>query len=130
MTADLRLTPQRQAVLDVLRSAHDHPTAGEVLDRVRRRAPGIGQATVYRTLDYLVAHGVALELTLGEGAARYDANTDAHDHLVCTGCGRAIDLPPTLASPALTAVGRRHGFAVTGYDLAVRGRCPDCRSRS
>ena len=66
MTADLRLTPQRQAVLDVLRTSPDHPTAQDVFDRVRRTAPGIGAATVYRALNLLVEQGYALELALGD----------------------------------------------------------------
>jgi len=49
----LRLTPQRRAVLDVLRECDDHPTAADVLTRVRRRHPGIGAATVYRSLALL-----------------------------------------------------------------------------
>ena len=53
----LRLTPQRRAVLDVLEAARDHPTASDVYDRVRLHAPGIGAATVYRTLQQLAEDG-------------------------------------------------------------------------
>src|ERR1700754_3720261 len=90
---DIRLTPRRRAVLDVLRGATDHPTAADVYDRVRVVSPGIGAATVYRTLGLLVEAGLALELNLGDGvAARYDANTQRHDHVVCDGCGQAVDI--------------------------------------
>ena len=130
--ANMRLTPQRQAVLDVLRACTDHPTAGDVLDRVRRRHPGIGAATVYRSLALLVESGEALELNLGDGAsARYDGNTSHHDHVVCVDCGRAIDIPRGKAStPNVTGLSRRTGFAITGYDLQFHGRCPDCRKTS
>jgi len=127
MANDLRLTPQRQAVLDVLRGSPDHPTAQDVFDRVRRTSPGIGAATVYRALNLLVAQGQALELDLGDAAARYDANTARHDHVVCTRCGAAGDvdapLPPRLAQ----AVAEVTGFAVTGHDLTFRGLCPSCQ---
>jgi Fe2+ or Zn2+ uptake regulation protein len=126
--ADRRLTPQRRAVLDVLRGSTDHPTAQDVLDRVRRTAPGIGAATVYRALNMLVASGQALELALGDAAARYDANTARHDHVVCTRCGAAADvdagLPPRLAN----RVAEVSGFAVTGHDLKFTGLCPACKS--
>ena len=99
--ADLRLTPQRRAVLDVLRACTDHPTAADVLERVRRHHPGIGAATVYRSLALLVDSGEALELSLGDGAsARYDGNTSHHDHVVCVDCGRAVDIPRTTTAPA------------------------------
>ncbi len=125
--ADGRLTPQRRAVLDVLRSSHDHPTAQDVFHRVSRTTPGIGFATVYRALDMLVATGQARELSLGDAAARFDANVDDHDHLVCDGCGRAVDLDPALTTRVLNQVSTDSGFEVTGYDLQFRGRCPDCR---
>lgn len=130
MDTDLRLTPQRRAVLDVLRASHDHPTAQDVLDRVRRTSPGIGAATVYRALNLLVEQGQALELALGDAAARYDANTARHDHVVCVGCGAAADvdaaLPPRLAETVSTVT----GFSVTGHDLRFRGLCPTCQSRT
>jgi Fur family ferric uptake transcriptional regulator/Fur family peroxide stress response transcriptional regulator len=123
------MTPQRRAVLDALRASHDHPTAAEVYERVRAEAPGIGPATVYRTLSLLVSNGQALELTLGAGqAARFDANTHRHDHVVCEGCGQAMDLDLPVAQSLVGEVSRRSGFAVTGYDLQFRGLCPTCSS--
>ena len=130
MTGDLRLTPQRQAVLDVLRSAADHPTAQDVLDRVRRTSPGIGAATVYRALGLLVQQGQALELDLGDTAARYDANTARHDHVVCVRCGAAADVDAPLPPGLAETVAKVSGFAVTGHDLRFRGLCPTCQSRS
>ena len=126
-----RMTPQRQAVLDVLGSSHDHPTAAEVYDRVRRVHPGIGAATVYRTLALLVDSGQALELSLGDGlSARYDANISRHDHVVCRDCGRAVDVQTTLPSRAVRSLSEHTGFAITGYDLQFHGRCPDCTART
>src|SRR4051812_30402509 len=126
----LRLTPQRRAVLDVLRACDDHPTAADVLARVRRRHPGIGAATVYRSLALLVESGEALELNLGDGAsARYDGNISHHDHVVCVDCGCAIDIPRNSPTPNVAGLSRRTGFSITGYDLQFHGSCPDCRNK-
>jgi Fur family ferric uptake transcriptional regulator/Fur family peroxide stress response transcriptional regulator len=126
--ADLRLTPQRQAVLDVLRGAHDHPTAAEVYERVRAVRPGIGSATVYRALALLVAGGWALELNLGAAtASRYDANTARHDHVVCDGCGYAVDVDRPLPEGMVEEISLASGFSITGYDLQLNGFCPSCR---
>ncbi|SBW26079.1 Fur family transcriptional regulator [Protofrankia symbiont of Coriaria ruscifolia] len=128
---DLRLTPQRRAVLEVLRAAHSHPTAAEVYDRVRQVAPGIGAATVYRSLGLLVQAGHALELSLGNGtAARYDGNTRRHDHLVCDRCGQAVDIDLPSPVEMVDELARSTGFAITGYDLQFRGLCPSCRTGS
>lgn len=124
---DLRLTPQRRAVLDVLHAATDHPTAQEVYERVRRTSPGIGFATVYRTLSRLVDSGQALVLSLGDAAARYDANTARHDHLVCEQCGRAVDVDSGVPAELVTRLAKTSGFRITGYDLQFRGLCRDCQ---
>ncbi len=124
-----RLTPQRQAVLRTLESATDHPTAAEVFERVRVAVPGIGPATVYRTLALLVSHGLALELSLGDGsAARYDGNTVRHDHLVCLSCGAASDIDSALPAQVVRQLTERTGYAITRYDLQFHGLCPACKS--
>jgi Fur family peroxide stress response transcriptional regulator len=79
----MRLTPRRQAVLDVLQSATDHPTGADVYDRVRTQLPGVGPATIYRALGCLVSEGHAHELDLGSTSARYESNLRRHDHVVC-----------------------------------------------
>jgi Fur family ferric uptake transcriptional regulator/Fur family peroxide stress response transcriptional regulator len=124
---EARLTPQRSAVLDVLRASHDHPTAQDVIDRVRHASPGIGAATVYRALNLLVESGQALELDLGDTAARYDANTTRHDHVVCVRCGAAADVDAALPARLAREVSRVSGFSVTGHDLRFRGLCPTCQ---
>ncbi|MGH3664770.1 MAG: Fur family transcriptional regulator [Egibacteraceae bacterium] len=122
-----RLTPQRAAVLDVVRAASDHPTARDIYQRVRRRQPGIGFATVYRTLDLLASHGEILELQLGDDAiARYDGNTGQHDHVVCRGCGAVGDLSVPLPADVTERAARASGFDVDGYELRFSGRCPAC----
>ena len=128
LSSELRLTPQRQAVLAALESATDHPTAAEVFERVRTAVPGIGPATVYRTLALLVSHGLALELSLGEGsAARYDGNPSRHDHLVCSSCGAASDIESALPIQLLREMTGRTGYALSRYDLQFHGLCPDCQ---
>ncbi|HET7531217.1 MAG TPA: transcriptional repressor [Mycobacteriales bacterium] len=130
-TAGARMTPQRSAVLDVLRASTDHPTAADVLERVRGVQPGIGAATVYRTLALLVESGQALELTLGDGqSARYDAKVSRHEHVVCRDCGRAVDVEPTVSPRTVRTLSERTGYTITGYDLQFHGRCPDCTTRT
>jgi Fe2+ or Zn2+ uptake regulation protein len=127
-STELRLTPQRQAVLKVLETATDHPTAAEVFERVRGAVPGIGPATVYRTLALLVAKGLALELSLGDGgAARYDGNTMRHDHLVCSSCGSARDVDSAFPGELLEQLAAGSGYAITRYDLQFHGLCPQCQ---
>ena len=129
MTVDeVRSTPQRRAVLDVLQQAQDHPTAAEVLERVCEILPGVGAATVYRTLGLLVESGQILELRLGQSAAvRYDRTTEHHDHLVCVECGRVEDVRVRLDQQGvLHPLETEYGFRITSYDLRINGICTNC----
>lgn len=128
---ELRLTPQRRAVLDVVAESMDHPTASQVLDRVRTRVEGVGPATVYRTLALLVESGQVAELRLGEGQAlRYDRTVRRHDHLVCTDCGQVQDTHVELDAGALADLTEQTSFSVTGYDVQLHGRCAQCAARN
>ena len=126
----LRLTPQRRAVLDVVAESADHPTAGQVLDRVRARVEGVGAATVYRTLALLAGSGQVAELRLGEGLAlRYDHSVHRHDHLVCTGCGEVRDADVRLEAGALAGLAKTTSYTVDGYDIQLHGRCARCAAK-
>ncbi len=126
-SAAFRLTPQRAAVLDTVRRAQDHPTARDVYQRVRRRVPGIGFATVYRALNLLADHGQVLELQLGdEAVARYDGNVSRHDHVVCSNCGAVADVRVELPGRVTVEATVASGFTVDAYELRFSGRCPSC----
>jgi Fe2+ or Zn2+ uptake regulation protein len=129
-TPALRLTPQRRAVLDVVAEAEDHPTAGQVLERVRERVEGVGAATVYRTLALLVESGQVAELRLGEGQAlRYDQNVHRHAHLVCNACRQVQDTHVQLDAGALAKLTEKTSFTVAGYDVQLHGRCARCAAQ-
>lgn len=128
--AGLRCTPQRLAVYDILIQAAHHPTAEEVYQAVRESIPRISLATVYKSLEALVAIGVATKLTAGIGAtrARYDARRDLHYHFRCLRTGTVRDLPtqfdPDLVKkldPGLADYLNRQGLQVTGYRLELIG---------
>lgn len=123
-----RLTPQRASVFEVVRKARDHPTAREIYARVKAHQPGIGFATVYRTLNLLVVHGEILELRLGDDAvARYDANISPHEHIRCTSCGAIADICVPLPDSATRQAAADSGFDIQGYELRFLGRCGSCR---
>ncbi|HVX70787.1 MAG TPA: transcriptional repressor [Mycobacteriales bacterium] len=128
-TSSTRSTPQRRAVLQAVSQSDDHPTAAEVLDRVSEILPGVGAATIYRTLAMLVESGQILELRVGQSPMRYDRNIERHDHLICNNCGRVIDVElPLDRRRSIDPLEARHDFRVTSYDLRVHGECADCRA--
>lgn len=104
-----------------------HLSAEVVHQRAQERLPEISLATVYNTLNELVAMGEVLEISAAAGPKRYDPNVrHAHHHLVCTRCGLLQDVQPEGTSSLLLPEDRRHGFEVTGVDVVFRGLCPSC----
>jgi Fur family peroxide stress response transcriptional regulator len=122
--AGLRVTPQRLAVLEVLREA-SHPTAEDIFRAVTRRHPGVSFATVYNTLATLEAHGTVTVIATPEGR-RYDTTVHPHQHIRCLRCGRIEDLPEWDGTGWVEAT-RPAGWRVDGWRLMVVGFCPACR---
>ena len=124
---DQRLTPQRQAVLEAVREGDHHPTAREVFAAARRRLPAISFATVYNSLRYLKETGRVREIHFGDGATRYDRETERHDHAICTSCGKLVDFDLPATAELMRAAARKSRFKPESVHLTLAGLCPDCR---
>jgi Fur family transcriptional regulator, peroxide stress response regulator len=124
----LRMTPQRQAILDAVRASHDHPRAADIFERVRAVLPGIAFGTVYNALHALADQGIILQLSFGDHASRFDGRTDRHDHALCTRCGDLVDAvaPPT--ADIVRRAAAETGFAIHAYHTQLLGICAACRA--
>ena len=127
-----RLTRARHTILGTL-TALDHPfTATELQEAVSREEPGIGRASVYRTLLLLEELGYVEKLHQ-PGSEHYTLclKTRHHHHLTCTRCGRseALALGDDLGVLAtLNAAARDLGYLPRTHVLAVYGICPACQA--
>jgi Fur family peroxide stress response transcriptional regulator len=122
-TSGFRFTTQRRCVYDVLLQKRDHPTADEVFQRAKRAMPDISHATVYNCLDALVACGLAKQVTLERGAARFCPNMAEHCHYFCDECGEVFDVMLPADGAFLP---KPKGFKLARYDIAAHGLCADC----
>lgn len=121
------MTPQREAVLQVIRASANHMTANEIFVEARKVLPTISYATVYNSLRYLKDAGLVREIQFGNGASRYDRETDRHDHALCTRCGKLVDFELPLSDDLLRAAARRSKFTPESVHLTLKGICPGCR---
>jgi len=122
-----KLTPQRDAVLQVILNREDHPTANEIFEAARRRLPTISHATVYNSLRYLKDAGLVHEIKFGDGSSRYDRETDRHDHAICNECGKLVDFDLPQTAELMLAAARKSRFKPESVHLTLRGLCADCR---
>ena len=126
----LELTKQRQSVLRVIRESDKHLTANEVFDDARRLLPGISFATVYNSLRYLKNEGLIGEIRFGTDANLYDRKLTRHDHAICNGCGKLVDLEVPLPDGLLEDAAVRSKFEGASIELVLRGLCPECSNES
>lgn len=122
----LNLTTQRRAVLDIVQKAHDHPTAADVMDRLRAQGHLFAYGTVYNSLRYLTEAGLVKELKLGESASRYDGRMEDHHHIVCVRCGRVDEVTTPLPTEWLARAAQETHYHVHHASVVLEGVCEAC----
>ncbi len=123
----LRMTPQRQLVLDAVREL-GHATPEQVCTHVQRSAPAVNITTVYRSLDLLERLGLLRHTHLGHGAPSYSAHEHEHVHLVCHRCGAVTEAPRPVMADLADRLDGEFGFELDVAHLALSGLCRDCRA--
>jgi len=123
----LRLSRQRQVIMEELSKVKSHPTALEIYEMVRQRLPRISLGTVYRNLDILSESGQILKLESAGTQRRYDATTDHHYHLRCLSCGRVYDAPLEPLDSINKLLLGCNDFCIIGHRLEFLGYCSHCR---
>ena len=126
LNPQMRLTTQRQIILEELGKVTSHPTANEVYDMVRKRLPRIGLGTVYRNLELMAETGIILKLEVGGTQKRFDATTEPHYHIRCLSCGKVDDIEiPVIADINKTAA-ELSNYQVLGHHIEFSGTCSEC----
>lgn len=127
----LRRGRRREQVLSEFLSTERHVTAEELHDSLKRKAAGIGIATVHRCLELFAACGLARKLKVGSGRASYehDYGHPHHDHLICLDCGKTAEFLDPMIEKLQEKAAEEHGFLVKRHSLEVYGLCEDCRKR-
>lgn len=119
-----RKTNQRTAIRDVF-SQTDRPlSTEEVLQAAQHRKPGLGIATVYRTIKLLLGEAWLCTVKLPGQPPRYElAGKPHHHHFYCQACGRVYEVP---GSGNLLDALVPKGFTLESHDLVFYGRCAEC----
>jgi Fur family ferric uptake transcriptional regulator len=125
--AGVRITPQRLAIAEALMNGRKQMSANELFDRVRRKHPYIGRATVFRSLDMLAEAGVAQRIERqGHVSAYVWCEPGHHHHLVCSRCGRVEELTEEMVEPLIANIAKRRRFQVNHATLDFYGVCRIC----
>lgn len=122
-----KYSKQREAILTLLASRTDHPTAETLYHDLRETMPRISLGTVYRNLMLAAREGDILRLPCADGIDRFDGTISEHYHVQCTCCHRVMDIP-SLCGIMLDAHADAHfQGTISGHSLMFYGTCEDCQ---
>jgi len=131
---DLRLTPQREAIIKILLSKRNqHLSADDIYLLTKEAYPEIGIATIYRTLELFADLGMVNKLEFGDGCGRYEFNEGqeghSHHHLICEKCGAIIEFNEDLLEDLEEIIARESKFKITNHCLRFYGYCEECQAK-
>ncbi len=124
-----RLTPQRLAILQILEEDGGHLTPIVIYERAIQRLPGLTEATVYRTLDFLTHHDLVLVAHIGDGHLVYEAARRNHHHLICRECGYTVEIDHNQLAALFAQFEEQTGFKIDCAHVTFFGLCPGCADK-
>jgi Fur family ferric uptake transcriptional regulator len=121
---------KRDRILNIFVRQEGHLSADDLCDLVRREDPGIGRATVYRTLQWMVGAGVARKVDFGEGRSRFEPayRHPRHFHLVCSSCHRSSEFLSSDVESLVEEIAAARSFTPSQTVVQVVGTCEECRT--
>lgn len=127
----LKSTRQREIILDEFLRCGSHLSTEDLYLRLRKKHPGIGYATVHRTLKLFSECGIAESRNFGDGQIRYESTTceEHHDHLICKDCGKIVEFEDLRIEELQEQIAQRHGFVLLSHRHEIFGRCAACQAK-
>ncbi|MCC6500957.1 MAG: transcriptional repressor [Anaerolineales bacterium] len=122
-----RVTPQRMAILHVLRHSGKHLSPRDVYREAKKDFPRLTEPTVYRTLEFLAKNGWARPARAGNGRLRYELSAGDHHHIVCRICGGEIEVQHQALEDLYRRLETESQYARIDSHVTFFGVCPECQ---
>ena len=123
-----RLTGPRKAIVEEIASSDRILSPQEIYTACKRRYPGLGLVTVYRTIEKLEDLGLVQHVHQPDGCHRVLPAGRGHQHiLLCTGCGHAVHFSGDDLTGLLAEISTESGFQIRSHMLQLFGLCSSCR---
>ncbi len=123
---NLRITSQRQVIVDTVFSTDEHFTAEQLLEWSRAKDPTVSRATVYRTLPLLTESGLVREMDFGQDHKFYDPNYAQHpnhNHIICNDCAKIVEFESDKLARIAKEITRSLGFSLRTQRLQISADC-------
>jgi Fur family transcriptional regulator, ferric uptake regulator len=126
----LRLTKQRERILETLLGAERHLSQEEMYQALKGK--GIGRVTVFRMLKLLEDCGLVDRVNTRDGHPRYELKGERphHDHLICLDCGAITEVRWPQVEKIQDKACKELGFEIVYHRHEVFGRCRLCTKKT
>ena len=116
------MTKYAKSILEIVCSSGKHKNAEEIFFLLKEEYPRVVIATVYNNLNSLTDQGLIRRIHVEGFPDCYDSNV-RHDHMVCTSCGKLMDIElPDMRQELVSRTGQR----IMAYDLKLYYICDEC----
>lgn len=123
----IRITPQRHAILTYLFKTDSHPSADEIYRALEKSFPNMSVATVYNNLKVFLEAGLVEELSFGDSSSRYEIKTKPHYHVVCRNCGQIEDFFSKSLLDMEKVVSEQTEYLIDDHRVEFFGLCRECK---
>ncbi|MFN7931980.1 MAG: transcriptional repressor [Bryobacteraceae bacterium] len=127
----VRLTRQRQILLDLIDGSGKHLDAEELFRLAQAQDPKLNRVTVYRTLKMLKHSGLVDELDLmhyGGDQHYYETRLkQEHAHIICLRCGKVEEFFGEPLQRLRKQVESHFGFEILITRTEIGGYCSHCQ---
>ena len=118
-----RSTAPRRAIIEIL----DGKLEGFTAEEISGELPGVGRATIFRTIKLLMEAGVVCRLNLLDGAPKYSlSRVEHHHHTVCVRCGIVGEFRATTVERLMRAIGNDIPGEIVGHRIEFYITCERC----
>ncbi len=122
LAKNIRMTSQRQIIIQVIEESDDHPDVDQLYLRSVELDNTISIATVYRTVKLLEEAGLIERLEFGDGRSRYEEAGEHHEHLVDIETGEVHEFYNEELETLKTEIARGMGYDLIDHRLELYGK--------
>lgn len=122
----LKLTKQRQEILDLIQASSGHMTADQIHSKLKDQQVTMGIATVYRNLNVLFDEKLINRVRHPELGYIYDKNIHDHYHFRCVQCNSIEDVSIEYQDKLHKIVEEDLNCKVESHNINFEGICKDC----
>jgi Fur family ferric uptake transcriptional regulator len=126
--AGSKRSSKRDLIVNVFLGQDGHLTADDLVDLIRKEDQRISRATVYRTLAWMEAAGIARKVDFGEGRFRFEHSYrhPRHFHLICKNCNTQMEFLSSDIEQMIEEVAEARKFTVSQAVVQLHGTCEEC----